>query len=124
MNHVQEQPKPSIKVRQMKPRVELSLKENFDLCKYLETRAPQAGESYPFIAEEAGAALNNARINQSHIMSRFQALGLKLMPAKPGTDAERIAALEKMIGLAIKQQLALCAAYGVTVVPELQEFAE
>lgn len=77
-------------------RIELSLRENYDLCDFLKKRQPIAGETYPEIAAEANRALDSNRINATHIMSRFEALELKLKPAN-GSDADRIAMLEVKI---------------------------
>lgn len=77
-------------------RVELTVKENYELCKFLSERAGVPGETYEQIAIEANHVLSTSKISRDHIKYRFESLELQLKPAN-GSDADRIAMLEVKI---------------------------
>lgn len=103
-------------------RVELSLKESYDLCSYLVSRDSVPGETHASIAKEAVVELKNERINTAHVQSRFAALNLKLKPLTPTDPTERLAKLEAVLAEVAREQISACELHGVAPHPLLLEF--
>jgi hypothetical protein len=111
------------RLKKVEKRVDLTFKENYELCKFLNERTPQPGETYSSIARDAAVALKIPGLNNDHVKNRFMGLGLKLTPAEVD-PAERLRKLEHILTNVIREQVFLLRDLGREPHPDLVAFLE